>query len=68
LKSILSLYGMLKGSADPMSALQQMAETNPTIKQAFDFVQQNGGDVKSAFYKLAEQKGVDPNYVLKMLN
>lgn len=67
INGILSLFNMLKGTADPMQTLQNMAQTNPQIKQAFDYVQQNGGDMQSAFYKLAEQNGIDPNQVLNML-
>lgn len=63
----LGFLNMLKGQANPMQTLQQMAQTNPKIKQAFDYVQENGGDMKSAFYKLAEQNGVDPNNIINML-
>ena len=65
--NIFNLIGMLKGSSNPMQMLQTMSQTNPQIKQVFDYVQQNGGDAKSAFYKLAEQNGVDPNNILNML-
>ena len=67
LNSILGLFGMLKGSSDPMKVLQSMSQTNPNIKQAMDFIQQNGGDPQAAFYKLAEQKGIDPNNILSMI-
>ena len=67
LNDILGLFGMLKGQSNPMKTLQSMSQTNPQIKQALDFVQQNGGDMKSAFFKLAEQNGIDPNNILNML-
>ena len=67
LNGVLGLFNMLKGKSDPMQTLQTMAQSNPQIKQAFDIVQQNGGDMKTAFYKLAEQNGIDPNQVLNML-
>lgn len=67
LNGILGLYSMLRGKSNPMAALQSMAQTNPQIKQAFDIVQQNGGDMQAAFYKLAEQNGIDPNNVLNMI-
>lgn len=67
LNGILGLFGMLKGSSDPMKTLQSMAQTNPKIKEAMDYVQQNGGDAKSAFYKLAEQNGIDPNNILSLI-
>lgn len=67
LNNILGLFNMLRGRANPMETLQQMAQTNPQIKEAMDYVQQNGGDMQSAFYKLAEQRGVDPNNILNMI-
>ena len=45
--------------------------TNPgpmsQIRQAMDYVKNNGGDARTAFYKLAKQKGVDPESVLRSL-
>lgn len=67
LNSILNLFGVLKGSVDPSSAIQEMAKTNPQIKQAMDYINANGGDAQSAFYKLANQNGIDPNKILNMI-
>ena len=64
----LGLLGMLRGSSDTMQMLQQMAPTNPQIQQGLDYVQQSGGTMKDAFYKLAEQRGVNPNQVMNMIN
>ena len=47
--------------------LQQMMNTNPQMKQAMDYIQANGGNPKDAFYKLAEEKGVDPETILNSL-
>ena len=44
--------------------LQQMMNNNPQIQQ---LVNAAGGDPKAAFYKLAEQKGVDPNEIINAL-
>lgn len=45
--------------------------TNPgpmsQIRQAMEYVRNNGGDAKTAFYRLAQQKGVDPESVLRSL-
>lgn len=44
---------------------------NPQMKQVMDYIQSNGGDAKAAFYKKAQEMGVDPEEVLKqcaMLN
>ena len=64
----LGLLGMLSGSSNSMQMLQQMAPTNPQIQQVFDYVQQSGGTMKDAFYKLAEQRGVNPSQVINMIN
>lgn len=37
------------------------------IRQAMEYVRNNGGDAKTAFYRLAQQKGVDPESVLRSL-
>ena len=50
-----------------LKMMQMMAQQNPQISQVMNFVQQNGGDPKTAFYKLAEQRGVNPDEVLQML-
>lgn len=49
-------------------ALQRLIQNNPALKQAIEYVNQNGGDPKEAFYKLAQEKGVDPNEILKQVN
>lgn len=44
---------------------------NPQMKQVMEYIQSNGGDAKAAFYKKAQEMGVDPEEVLKqcaMLN
>lgn len=45
---------------------------NPKLQQAMDYVRSNGGDPKTAFYKLAEEKGLNPsdieNYIFKGAN
>ena len=50
-----------------MMAVNQMAMNNPQMRQVMEYIQQNGGNAKQAFYTLAQQKGVDPNEVLKQL-
>jgi transketolase N-terminal domain/subunit len=47
--------------------LMNMAQSNPNIKQAMDFINQSGGDPQKAFYALAEQKGVNPEDILSQL-
>lgn len=42
-----------------------MGQSNPQMKQVFEYIQQNGGNEEQALYNLARQKGVDPNDVLR---
>lgn len=44
-----------------------MAERNPGMKQALDYVNQNGGDPKAAFEKLAQEQGLNPDEIMGML-
>lgn len=64
---IKNMMQMVKAAKNPQAMMQMMAQQNPQISQVMNFVQQNGGDPKTAFYKLAEQRGVNPDEVLQML-
>ena len=57
---------MVKSSRNPQAMLQQLINQNPQVQNVMKYVNDNGGDPKAAFYKLAQEKGVDPNEVLKM--
>jgi hypothetical protein len=46
----------------------RMVQNNPALKQAIDYVNQNGGNPKEAFYKLAKERGVDPQTILNQVN
>ena len=61
------LMQMMKSAGNPQMLLQQMVGQNPQLKQVMDFVNANGGDPQAAFYKLAEQKGVNPDDILNQL-
>ena len=63
----LQMMQMVKMSRNPQMMVQTLMKTNPAMKQAVDYIQANGGDPKEAFYKLAEEKGVDPDSVLNSL-
>ena len=63
----LQMMQMVKMSRNPQMMIQTLMQTNPFMKQAMDYIQQNGGNPKEAFYKLAEEKGVNPDSVLNSL-
>ena len=47
--------------------MNQMIQSNPQYKQVMDYVKQNGNDPKAAFYKMAQEKGVNPDDILNAL-
>lgn len=61
--NVKNIIAMLRGLVNPQSAIQQM----PQYKEVMDYINANGGDAKTAFYKRASEMGVDPNEILKQL-
>lgn len=53
-------------ATNPAAYLQNMIQSNPSLQQTMNMIQQNGGDMKHIFYKLAESKGVNPDSILNM--
>jgi hypothetical protein len=46
---------------------QTILQSNPQYKQVMDYISKNGGDPKAAFYKMAEEKGINPEDILCQL-
>ena len=67
LQNIRQMMGMINASQNPQLMMNQLLSGSPQLKQVMDTVNQLGGDPKTAFFKLAEQKGVDPKEILNML-
>lgn len=65
--NILGMMNQIRNTANPQQAAEQMLLNNPNFKEVMNYINQNGGDAKTAFYNLAAQKGVDPNSVLNQL-
>jgi hypothetical protein len=40
---------------------------NPQYQQVMNYIQQNGGDPQAAFYKMAQERGVNPDDILSQL-
>ena len=57
----------VKSAGNPQMMLNQMMGQNPQMKQAMDYVNANGGDPQKAFYKLAQEQGVNPDDFIKQL-
>ena len=64
---IKQMMQMVRSAGNPGAMVQEMAQNNPQMKQTIDFIKQNGNDPKKAFYALAQQKGVDPDEILRTL-
>lgn len=60
------MINIFKNANNPQALINNMVQQNPQMKQVMDFVKQNGNDPKTAFYKMAEQKGVDPNQIIDL--
>lgn len=59
---------MVKGSKNPDAMIQFLMTSNPQFKDAMNFVRQNGGSPKDAFYALAKQKGINPDEIIGLFN
>ena len=53
------MYDAYRQSSNPNEFLKQMAMRNPMIAQIA-----GKGDLKSTFYDMCRQRGVDPNTIL----
>ena len=60
------MMNMVRSAGNPQAMLQSLAQQNPQMQQVMDLVNQ-AGDPKTAFYKMAEEKGVNPEQILSML-
>ena len=64
---IKQMMQMMRSAGNPQAMINQMMMTNPQMKQALDFIKASGGDPKAAFYRLAEQRGINPQDILNQL-
>ena len=68
LSSSKNLLATIKNAGNPQAMFGQMLSQNPRMKQVMDYINANGGDPKAAFYKAANEAGVDPEEILRQLN
>lgn len=61
------MMNTIRSCGNPQMMLNQMLGNNPAYKQVMNYVNENGGDAQVAFYKMAQEKGVDPNEILNQL-
>ena len=66
--NIKNMMNMIRGAQNPQAMMNQLLMNNPNTKQVMDLVNAAGGDPQKAFYKLAQQKGINPQDILDMIN
>ena len=57
LGTAVSLYKMVRGSANPEQALQELVKTNHNAANTLAYIQQNGGDMNKIANDLAQKNG-----------
>ena len=65
--SLFDMWNQVRNSPNPNAAMQMLLSSNPKFQEVMTYINQNGGDAKSAFYNLAAQRGVNPNSILNQL-
>ena len=67
LQQIKNIMQRVKMAQNPQLMFNQLLLGNPVVREAMNFIRQNGGNGEQAFYNLAKQYGVDPQTVLNSL-
>ena len=61
-----AMVDMMRNSRNPRYLLREYAKTNRNVREVIDYMD-SCGDPKSAFYKMASAKGIDPESILSMI-
>lgn len=67
LDGIKNLIDMAKATGDKDILVQQLAQNNPNMQKAVDYVKANGGDPKTACEQLLRERGINPDDVKRMI-
>ena len=67
LQQIKNLMSMVQMSSDPQTALLNIINQNPNLRNIVMLAKSNGSNLEQVFYALAQQRGVNPNDVLNAL-
>ena len=67
LNEAVELNKTVQQASNPNAIMNKLIQSNPRLKMAYNMVQQSGGNAKTLFYQLAQQKGIDPNSILNQL-
>lgn len=67
ISQIKNTMNLMRSARNPQAIMMQMVQNNPMYAQAMNIAQQFKGDPKEAFYKKAQEMGVDPDEVMSYL-
>ena len=62
------VLNMLKSSNNPQMLIQQVIQNNPRANEINSLLNSINGDYNALFYRLCEQKGINPQEFLEALN
>ena len=66
--NIKQLINSFKNSSNQQEFLNNLIKSNPNMQNIYSLIQNSNKSPKELFYLLAQQKNIDPNYILNMLN
>jgi hypothetical protein len=61
------MINMVSRSNNPMQLMQTMAQSNPQLQSILNLIQTSQKSPKDLFFEMAQQRGVDPQQILQML-
>lgn len=61
------LLNQAQMAQNPQLFLNQLLLSNPQVREALDYIKNNGGDGQTAFYNYAKEAGIDPQMVLNLM-
>ena len=67
LNQVKNMLNMVRSSGNPQAMLNNMLAQNPQMQNVINYINQNGGNPQQAFYKMAQERGVNPDDILNML-
>ena len=67
-KNLKLLINSFKNSGNPQAFLNNYIKSNPQLQNIYNMFQNSNKSPKEFFYYIAQQKGIDPDTILKLLN
>lgn len=64
---MMQMFNSIASAQNPMQAFMNLAGSNPNLQPAVEAINNNGGNLETAFYQLASQRGIEPNALLNQV-